>query len=264
MVEKVEYHRAGLHLHTLQSDGLHHVDETLRQADEAGLDLIAVTDHDEIAGELEKQTQTGKIRLRGIEITSGQGHVLGIFPDKVPRQIPMGRTFPETVDMIRSHGGWVAIPHVGVGPPPISVPPNTIRRYYDGGGSVDMIEVLHPAFKARHRRVAGKLAEELCIAAVGVDDDHEGNVGRRIITLVPKVTGDPQLDLQTALRDRTTVAVISDLPLIYPPRTIYHHGSALLVGFPRKFANRHVFFSTWKTLFREELDRRLGGLYGGK
>ncbi|MBI2036532.1 hypothetical protein HYT17_02800 [Candidatus Microgenomates bacterium] len=264
MIEKREYHRVGLHLHTLQSDGLHHVNEMLRQAGEAGLHLVVVTDHDEVFRGLEKQIRTGTTLLPGIEITTAQGHVVGTFPDIVPEEIPMGRSLSETVDMVRSYGGLVGIPHVGVGPSIASVTPNTVRRLYESGRYVDMIEVLHPAFRERHRQTADKLAEELCIAPVGVDDDHEGNVGRRIVTLVPRSTGNPQLDLQTALRDRTTVAVRSDLPLIYPPRSVPQHVGALFVGFPKKVANGSAFLSTWTGLGREELVRRLGDLHGGK
>ncbi len=263
MVENPRWHKADLHLHTRESDGIHHVGETFSRARAAGLQLVAITDHDEILRASETQERSGMVTLPGVEVTSAQGHVIGIFPDIVPLEIPMGYSLLDTIAMIHDGGGWVVIPHVGVGVPPISISPRALRSIYQRGEYVDAIETSHPIFDNRHARIAGRLAEELHIAPVGVSDDHEGNVGRRFITLVPVATGDPKSDLQVALRDRTTLAVSSELPLLSAPWSVPRHLGALVVGLQRKFANAPAFASAWLALAGDEL-REWRGDNGGK
>lgn len=248
MIESPRWHKMDLHAHTRESDGIHHVGETLNRAKAAGLQLIAITDHDEVLRTLGLQEQSGMVALPGVEVTSAQGHVVGIFPDRVPLEIPMGYSLWDTVDMIYAWGGWAIIPHVGVGPPPISVSPRALRRLYQRGGHVDAIEVMHPTFTKRHGNTIGLLANELCTAAVGVGDDHEGNVGRRFTTLVPATTDDPKNDLLVALKNRTTLAVASELSLLSAPWPVPRHLGALVVGLRRKFVNAPAFASTWLTL----------------
>ncbi|MEX2381478.1 MAG: hypothetical protein WD490_03775 [Opitutales bacterium] len=44
--EEFEHHKAALHVHTLQSDGYHMLDEVARAYQEAGFTILAITDHD--------------------------------------------------------------------------------------------------------------------------------------------------------------------------------------------------------------------------
>ena len=76
--------RADLHLHTLSSDGAYPPEEIARRVKEAGVELFAVTDHDNM-GSLARAAQAAKeeglLFVRGIEISSyneyGKVHVLG-------------------------------------------------------------------------------------------------------------------------------------------------------------------------------------------
>ncbi|WP_166238137.1 PHP domain-containing protein [Paenibacillus turpanensis] len=79
---------ADMHMHTTASDGLHRPSEVVRMAKEAGLDLIAITDHDTVAGVKEAQEEGERIGVRvvpGVEIsTADEGcdvHVLGYWMD---------------------------------------------------------------------------------------------------------------------------------------------------------------------------------------
>ena len=71
---------ADLHMHTIYSyDGTATVPSVLKHAKQAGMDIIAITDHDEIRGALlaeELAPQFGIQVLRGIEITTAEGDLL--------------------------------------------------------------------------------------------------------------------------------------------------------------------------------------------
>ena len=77
-----------LHTHSTASDGLYAPRELLRQAREAGLDVLALTDHDTtegIAEAAQAAREFGIEFLPGIEMNTDSGggevHVLGYFPD---------------------------------------------------------------------------------------------------------------------------------------------------------------------------------------
>jgi 3',5'-nucleoside bisphosphate phosphatase len=78
--------RLDLHTHSTASDGVLAPAELARQARAAGLDVIALTDHDSTAGVAEAQAAGEQIGLRviaGIEantdLPDGEAHVLGYF-----------------------------------------------------------------------------------------------------------------------------------------------------------------------------------------
>ena len=81
--------RADLHLHTRCSDGAQTPAEMVRRARAAGMDVIAITDHDAVAGvnEARKAGQAeGILVLPGVELSVGLGreiHMLGygVNPD---------------------------------------------------------------------------------------------------------------------------------------------------------------------------------------
>lgn len=75
--------RADLHLHTTASDGAWPPEAMVRVAREAGMTLIAITDHDTVAGVARAKAEgaaQGITVLAGIELSCGRGeevHVLG-------------------------------------------------------------------------------------------------------------------------------------------------------------------------------------------
>jgi len=103
---------ADLHLHTIYSyDGTATVPDVLRRAHEAGLSVIAITDHDEIAGALEALELAhlyGVEVIPGIEITTAEGDLLALFVTEI---IPKGRSLVETVLRVRELGGICIVPH---------------------------------------------------------------------------------------------------------------------------------------------------------
>jgi predicted metal-dependent phosphoesterase TrpH len=103
---------ADLHMHTIYSyDGTATVPAVLRRAHEIGLDVIAITDHDEIAGSqkaLELASHFGVEVIPGIEITTAEGDLLALF---VKEKIQAGLSLVDTILNVRELNGICIVPH---------------------------------------------------------------------------------------------------------------------------------------------------------
>src|SRR5688572_13195769 len=97
---------ADLHIHTVYSyDGTASVPAVLAHAKQAGLDVIAITDHDEIKGTLKAfdlAPQFGIEVIPGIEITTAEGDLLALF---VTQAIKSGRPLIDTILNVGEAGG---------------------------------------------------------------------------------------------------------------------------------------------------------------
>lgn len=103
---------ADLHLHTIYSyDGTASVPAVLARAKQIGLDVIAITDHDEIAGSLKAldlAPHYGVEVIPAIEITTAEGDLLALnITQKVDRDLPL----VETVLKVGELGGFCIAPH---------------------------------------------------------------------------------------------------------------------------------------------------------
>lgn len=103
---------ADLHLHTIYSyDGTASLAAVLTRAKQIGLDVIAITDHDEIRGALkamEIASSYGVEVIPGIEITSAEGDVLALF---ITQKVDPGLSLVETVLRVRELGGVCIAAH---------------------------------------------------------------------------------------------------------------------------------------------------------
>jgi predicted metal-dependent phosphoesterase TrpH len=99
---------ADLHIHTTYSDGAATPAMVVERAIELGLAVIAVTDHDCIDGALEASVcEPGRCQVViGEEVTTRQGHVLGLF---LTRAVPADLDVEETIEAIHAQGG-IAVP----------------------------------------------------------------------------------------------------------------------------------------------------------
>jgi predicted metal-dependent phosphoesterase TrpH len=83
----------------------------LSRARQVGLDVIAVTDHDEIKGSLKAWEIASKYNLEvipGIEITTAEGDLLALnVTQKIPRDLPL----IETILKVGELGGFCIAPH---------------------------------------------------------------------------------------------------------------------------------------------------------
>jgi predicted metal-dependent phosphoesterase TrpH len=103
---------ADLHMHTIYSyDGTASVPAVLKRAQQLGLDVIAITDHDEIAGSLkalEIASKYGVEVIPGTEVTTAEGDLLAL---NVTEKIKRDRPLIETVLKVRELGGFCIAPH---------------------------------------------------------------------------------------------------------------------------------------------------------
>jgi predicted metal-dependent phosphoesterase TrpH len=103
---------ADLHIHTIYSyDGTASVPAVLTRARQIGLDVIAITDHDEIAGALkalELAPNYGVEVIPGSEITTAEGDLLAL---NITEKVPPARPLIETVLKVGELGGFCIAPH---------------------------------------------------------------------------------------------------------------------------------------------------------
>ncbi len=106
--------KADLHLHTTYSDGAITVRALLdRVAARGELAVVAITDHDTIAGAEAAQQLAQRERypvevIVGEEVTTRQGHIVGLF---LREAIPPGQSAVDTVAAIHRQGGLAFAPH---------------------------------------------------------------------------------------------------------------------------------------------------------
>lgn len=101
--------RTDLHIHTCFSDDSGTSPQKLvEHCLKLGLNCIAITDHNTIAGALEVQSLTPITVIIGEEIKTSGGDIIGLF---LKSEIPPGLTPRETAESIKEQGGLLSIPH---------------------------------------------------------------------------------------------------------------------------------------------------------
>ncbi|KAA3616656.1 MAG: PHP domain-containing protein [Calditrichaeota bacterium] len=103
---------ADLHVHTAWSDG-DDLELVLEAAVAAGLDAVAITDHDEIGGALLARRLVHERQLPiaivpGIEVSSHDGHIGGLF---LTQKVDAGMSAQDTVAAIHALGGFAVANH---------------------------------------------------------------------------------------------------------------------------------------------------------
>jgi predicted metal-dependent phosphoesterase TrpH len=198
-----------LHIHSTYSpDAATTVRAVLKQASDAGLDVIALTDHDEIQGSLEARALAphfGIEAIPGVEVSTGEGHLITLFIESLP---PAGMSLIDTLIFTGKHGGIAIIPH-----PFTNLP-----------GSLNMDSVLkalaHPIAKGVLKGIethnlgtlafngtAQKLSAYLPLARIGSSDSH---VYWTIGEARTEFAGRTAQDLREALNRNTTVPILDE------------------------------------------------------
>jgi predicted metal-dependent phosphoesterase TrpH len=200
--------RADLHIHSAVGDGLAAVAAILAFAQEStDLDLIAITDHDEVRGALQAREMVAGGRYRfdvvlGTEITTRQGHLLAYG---VERRYRMLRSLRDSIAEVHDDGGFVVVPHP-LSPLTHSAGATALRRLVLSGDArvrPDGIEMFNPSIAARvtQRRAARLNDETLRLSATGGSDAHHLNLIGTGATEFPGRTAD---DFRAALGAGTT------------------------------------------------------------
>jgi predicted metal-dependent phosphoesterase TrpH len=156
-----------LHVHTSYSkDGESSVEEVLRAAEAAGLDVIAITDHDSVDGAKKALALPSSVLvIPGIEVSTKQGHLLVLGVTEI---IPAGLDVVDTVNIARRMGALLILPH------PYHVWRHGVaRRKKVGMSVVDAVE----SFNSRYivgsaNKKAARIAKRLGKPCVGGSDAH--------------------------------------------------------------------------------------------
>ncbi|WJW68235.1 PHP domain-containing protein [Candidatus Chlorohelix allophototropha] len=197
--------KADLHLHTTASDGMGTVEEVLEYVEhKTDLDVIAITDHDEIRGAWAARELAAKNNYRfkilmGQEITSRHGHIL-IYGVEEP--FKMFKSLEATVEWAHERGGVVIIPHP-LSYMTLSVGENQLRKLFNKQLHVDGIEIINPSIAGYVRRHEVKTIndEEWDLAQIGSSDAH---FPHHIATAYTSFPGKTIEELLQAIKDRTT------------------------------------------------------------
>ena len=101
--------RVDLHVHTSHShDSAAPVRSVLERCRQAGLGLVAITDHNNIRGALEAREAGVFPVIVGEEIKSSRGDIIGLFLEEA---VPKGLPPVETAKRVKEQGGLVGVPH---------------------------------------------------------------------------------------------------------------------------------------------------------
>jgi hypothetical protein len=180
------------------------VSELIDAAVKAGLNLIAVTDHDTMASVHEAQARgeaAGLTVVAGQEVTTkwpAQTHILGWF---LERPVKRDMTVEDTIAAIHDQGGLAIIPHPFMPTYFASIQPGMLRRLLERM-SVDGIEMLSTVpMGAARRKLLNEFFEsnrERLGAPIGASDCHFGgnDLGRALTSF--------QGDFRTAVLECTT------------------------------------------------------------
>lgn len=176
---------ANLHIHTYHSDGIHSPRQIINAAKRFGVEIISITDHNEIQGTITGARiaeQSGLIFFPGIELMFGvKGRVYEILAyfyevkdiKKFYQEYrytngfaPTFKSVPEVVAMIRRHKGAVVVPH------PFGRK-GIFRKLRNRGMNVDAIEDVN-AFtgEKRNRKAKNHTDQDNDFIRLGAADMH--------------------------------------------------------------------------------------------
>lgn len=197
--------KADLHLHTTASDGTASVRELLAHVARSDLRVIAVTDHDTIAGAREARRIAADYGIEvivGEEISTRDGHLIALFLED---ELPPGRPLAETAAAARAQGAIVIAPH------PFDLLVRSVGRagllHRDGSAwasLVDAVETLNAGvWSPRTNALAARFAAAHGLPAVGGSDSHHLPTVGKGYTLFP---GRTAADLRQAILSGQTRA----------------------------------------------------------
>ncbi|MBI2861992.1 MAG: PHP domain-containing protein [Chloroflexi bacterium] len=219
--------KADLHIHTTASDGISTPAAILAYVEKhSDLDVIAITDHDEVRGayafrELAAQRNSRIQVIVGCEITTRDGHLVALF---IEQRVPMLQSLENTIEAVRKQGGLCIVPHA------LSWLTFSVRGYRlrqliaspPDGIAIDAIEGLNTSIAGQftHSEVKELNKSVLHLPEVGASDAHTLKTIGTGYTIFPGRTIE---ELRQALAAGTTRAEGA-----FPPIGDHLHGLAEL------------------------------------
>jgi predicted metal-dependent phosphoesterase TrpH len=199
--------KADLHIHSSIGDGLASVEEILDWVEnETDLDLISITDHDDLTASMIAREIASRRNYRfdfiaGMEITTRAGHLLAYGLERPVRMLmPLERS----IDAVHAQGGVCLVPH------PMSwltrsIGQRRLMAMNNGSLRADGIELLNPSVAGRvsYQKAIDMNREILNLAEVAGSDAHSLSLIGSAYTEFPGHTAEEFLQ---ALADHKTEA----------------------------------------------------------
>ena len=204
-----EFGVADIHIHSSVGDGMAEVLSILEFVEEkTSLDIIAITDHDEIVGSYQARELVAKRGYHfdvvvGMEVTTLDGHLLALYMES---PVPSQQHLEQTIEAVHAQGGLCIVPH------PMSwltesVSQQSLERIVansEQGLYLDGIETINPTLVGRiSNRRAKRFNERYGLAETGGSDSHFLTTVGSALTLFP---GRGAEELRRSLLERTTQA----------------------------------------------------------
>ena len=200
---------ADLHIHSTYSwDGTATISAILKYVvEKTDLNVIAITDHDEIIGALRAEQiahHYGVEVITGSEVSTAEGYLLALY---IREEIPVGMSLVDTVRYVGKLGGLCVAAHpMASGSPSLSA--EAIRnalQYPDVAEVLVGIEAINGGlFHQGSNFLATALAESLQVASVANSDSH---ILQTIGFGKTEFEGNTAYDLRRALEARQTHAI---------------------------------------------------------
>ena len=207
MSEAARPGKADLHVHTALGDSMASPREILEYVEaETDLDVIAITDHDDLRGAVQTREAwaQGNYRFQvipGIEVTAIEGHIIALF---VEEPLPSLRPAEEVLEAVHRQGGLAIAAH------PLSwltrsLSEKALERVANSsreGAFLDGLETANqsPGARTRLKRAVTLNRQRYHLAEVGGSDAHFLKVIGSAYTEFPGRSGE---DLRRSIVDRT-------------------------------------------------------------
>ena len=200
---------ADLHIHTSYSwDGTSTISAILQSAKDKRINVVAITDHDTIAGHAEALDLAAQYDIQvipGVEISTADGHLLAYFIEK---EIPAHLSLIRTIELIGEQGGICIAAHPeakfvhAIQEDSLSVAA-CIPAFENILVGVETINagLLHQ----KSNRAAGFLARRYGLSAVGNSDSH---IYWTVGDAVTMFQGTSIASLRKSLLQRSTQAIM--------------------------------------------------------
>ncbi len=177
--------KADLHIHTCYSlDCCTPLEKIVDHCLNAGINCLAVADHNTIEGALKLQEMAPFKIIVAAEIMTTIGELMGLF---LTEEVPRGLSAGETIARIKSQGGLVNIPH-----PFGRWPFDNFQKLTSPEilSQVDIIEVFNSRAPTRSSSAkAWQLAQKFELPASAGSDAHTlGEIGRAYVEM-PQFNG---------------------------------------------------------------------------
>lgn len=145
----------------------------MKQCKKKQLDCVCITDHDILAGAIEFAKNTSVRIINGIEVSSGQGDIIGLF---LKHEIQSGMGLENTIKKIKEQGGVVYLPHPFDEFRKSSVKIKEAERFKS---EIDIMEVFNSrTFNSKCNDMAVNFAKKNnIVTAVGSDAHHPWELG---------------------------------------------------------------------------------------